>query len=132
MTSLSFGYEEWDNEKDLLLREIGNETAYGAVNSGTGFGRRAERREAERDPQTSDLLDGMFGLLAGTIEWLRWYGYSASEVQSRVAAKKCNNMLRADQASRLAAIRSIGRISDTQELVRRLPDPVKRQMGIRD
>jgi hypothetical protein len=133
MTSVSLGFENWNNESDVLLKDLGNIAAYTAINSAVKIGKRSTLREPENIPEPALILEGVFGILAGAVEWLRWYGFTAVEVEERVKAQKRQNLDREDQRVLTAAQPYIDHISDPQNLIlRALSAETKPQLGIRD
>ena len=86
MTELRIPFEPWDRDNDVPLHRPGTDYGFGMVNSGVQPGHGLTRREDDRDQKSGDAIDGVIGLLAGCTEWLREYGFTAEEVQSRVRA----------------------------------------------
>ncbi len=86
MTTVSFPYEKWNDFKDILLEHPGGTEGFAAVNAMLEL----------RLPSGNDLSRSSIGpmvqeveeLLAGCLEWLRFFGSSPEDVQSRVAAAK--------------------------------------------
>jgi len=49
-------------------------------------------RSRQRDTLIRETEDGVIGLIAGGLEWLRQRGLSASEVENKVKVYKQNNL----------------------------------------
>lgn len=126
MASVSFGYEPWDDQKDLLLKDPGNSTAFDVMNAGVKIGQRTTLQSAESENQSGRVLDGMLGMVAGALEWLRWYGYSIAEVESRVRVAKANSLGRNDQQLRKAQLPVIARSATASREAARLSADTKR------
>lgn len=83
-TKLEFNYETWDPKKDVLLEHAGSILGFGVVQTATEVGRAPDKRSDTRDQLVGPSLDGIYGLLASCLEWLRWYGEDKATVESRV------------------------------------------------
>ena len=81
---ISFDWEMWDIDKEILMHEPGSDLGFSAIQAGLNPGYAPNRKIANRDSSIGPMIDGVIGLLAGSMDWLRSYGLSAEEVQSRV------------------------------------------------
>ena len=119
MTQVSFDYDRWDDSKDLLLEEPGNTLGYAAINSSLELRRYGENTELDRT-DLQDVVEGVVGLVAGGIEWLRWFGFTTEEVQARVNAVKRKLTESPYQQVIKGALRPIREIADAVNIERYL------------
>ena len=88
MAEVTFKYDPWDDIKDVLPERPGNMMGYTAINSSVELRPVGENLDINSDPLTSGTIQGIIEMIAGGIEWLRFYGLSPAEVQSKVEAFK--------------------------------------------
>lgn len=131
MATIQFDYNDWNDKDDILLERPGSELGFGVVNAGLPIDKAPTVRQGERNPSIGPAIDGVIGLLAGSLEWLRWYGLNASDVQARVKAYKRRHTDSAVQKKLLDEYRAITEISDRQNVKHRLSDEAKQTVGIR-
>jgi len=94
---IQFDYKIWDNKKDYLLDRPGNNIAYAVLLNSVDVGDMLTIKKRKEDTLIKEAEEGVVELLAAAIEFLRWRGYSAEEVQSKVKAFKQANHDRRDQ-----------------------------------
>ena len=90
--AITFSYELWDNKTDMLLERAGNQLGYTAILTSLNVGDMQTVRSRQRDTLIRETEDGVIGLIAGGLEWLRQRGLSASEVENKVKVYKQNNL----------------------------------------
>lgn len=96
---LVFDFTAWDDSRDVLLQNASNQRAFVAVQSAIELGKTQTKRERQRDPALKGTIEGITGLLASCIEWLRWYGETPEEIQAAVRGHIQRN--RTTQANKL-------------------------------
>lgn len=111
-TKLEFDWEAWDASKDVQLDRPGNIQGLTAIQLGTDIGDAPDKDRRERDQDLKAAIDGVIGLLAGSLQWLRYYGFSAAEVQNKVKAYKLNNLASPEKVRELAEWRAITEYSN--------------------
>lgn len=82
--SLTFNFDPWDNKKDLLMEKVGNSFATTLVREGIEVSHVGTLQNERRNQTSEAAVDGIAHILAASIEWLRWYGITEADVQSRV------------------------------------------------
>jgi len=83
---IELDFEKWDDTKDYPLTRPGNNIGYAAILCSIDVGDMSSVRRRQRDVLINEAEKGAVALLAGSLEWLRWRGYSAADVQSKVRA----------------------------------------------
>lgn len=101
MTTISFDYEVWDKQ-DVQLYRPGSPLGFTTIHNSIDIGRATTVRQGAADSTIGPSLDGVVGVLAGSLEYLREYGLSASDVQSRVLSFMANNRSSAVQIEALS------------------------------
>ena len=86
MPDIKFKYDDWDPKKDVPLFRPGTELGYSLIRDGHRVSRAPTRGQGGKVER-----DGVIGLLAGALEWLRQYGLTAEEVQEAVLSFEKNN-----------------------------------------
>ena len=86
--TISFSFEPWDDTKDRLFYRSGSPLGFTAIQSGLEVGEAESIRKRRKDALIWNTEQGVIGLVAGGLEWLRKRGYSAETVQSRVKVYK--------------------------------------------
>ena len=120
MAQISFDYNEW-TRNDVLLERPGTPIGYAVLNASLPVGKAPTKKQGLADSLIGPSLDGVVSLLAGSLEWLREYGLTATEVESKVKAFKAKNLGSQSQvALKFARQRNIEDIADAQNLERRL------------
>ena len=120
MTSISFDYEVWTNN-DVLLERPGSPVGYAVVYGAIPVGKAPTKKQGVADSLIGPSLEGVIGMLAGSLEWLREYGMTTTELESKVRAFKRKNLESQNQVSlKFARQRKIEDIADAQNLERRL------------
>ena len=85
MTSLNVEFNPWDKRKDILLFRPGNSLGYGAIQ--TGFHPGGAPDNTHRDAvDITETVNGVIGVVAGGIEWLRKYGITPEVLEQRIHA----------------------------------------------
>jgi len=97
MGTLTFDYKPWDSTKDCLPSEPGSDVGYAVVRSSVDVGDMPYIRQHVPDELIRKAEEGAVGMLAGSLEWLRSRGYSASQVESKVRAYLRDNHDRREQ-----------------------------------
>lgn len=118
MEKLQFDYEDW-TVKDKTLDRPGNVLGYTAIITSLDVGDTPTVRGRQQDALLRETEAGVIGLLAGAIEWLRWRGYSAATVQSKVNAYKRGN--RETPSQRI--------LKEAQEEIEGISNPRRRKLG---
>lgn len=119
MTMISFDYESW-SKRDVQLFRPGSPLGFTTVHNSVDIGRAPTERQGAADSTIGPSLDGVVGILAGALEYLREYGLSASDVQSRVDSFMANNRSSAVQNSfKAARLKNIFEVSDPRNLAGR-------------
>jgi hypothetical protein len=111
MTRITLDYEDWDGRTDVVLHRPGTLLGYSIINNAIEVGHLTSKKAERRDATIAPSVDGVIELLAGALEWLRWYGMPAAEVQNRVRAFINANVSRQD-ATTLRATNAARGISD--------------------
>jgi len=91
MGKIEFDYDGWNVIRDIKPERPGNTLGYAAILTGMEIGDTQTVRGRQREVLLRETEAGVIGLLFGAIEWLRWRGYSAEAVQSKVLACKRRN-----------------------------------------
>lgn len=99
MGTITFDFDVWDDEKDILLHRPGNDQGYAAIQASLEVGDMVNIRARQRNDLIRTTEAGVVGLVAGGLEWLRQRGYSAEAIQSKVRAFKQANLDRLDQST---------------------------------
>jgi len=99
MADIKFPYDEWDDSKDKLLERPGSMLGYTAILCSLEVGDTQTIRARQRDQLIRETENGVIGLIAGGLEWLRKRGYSVAEVENKVRVYKANNQGRTSQVS---------------------------------
>lgn len=86
MTAVRFDYEEWDDDRDVLLHRPGSTLGFGVVNASAEYGKYKTGTMGSNNRGATAIIDSIIGNIAGSLEWLRWYGLSPTDVQSKVRA----------------------------------------------
>ena len=94
---VTFDYDDWNDNTDLLLAEPGSLMGFAAINTALDVGDMPTVRQRQRATLIRETEDGVIGLIAGGLEWLRSRGLSAAEVENKVRVYKANNLAHADQ-----------------------------------
>lgn len=123
MAKVEFDYDPWNIDKDVLLERPGSEAGYAVIQAGLMLTRFFTPHARDADSTVKPGLDGVIGLLAGALEWCRWYGLSAQEVQSKVRAYILQNKESNAQQGRIAVGRAIERFADGHKETGRTVDP---------
>lgn len=119
MGTITFDYDTWDKRKDLLLHRPGNSLGYTAILTSLQVGDMLTVRKRKEDTLIRECEEGVIGLIAGGLEWLRQRGYSAEEVQNKVKAYKQGNLDRQDQTA----------LQDVQEEIQEISNPNARRLA---
>ena len=69
-----------------------------------------------RSEQVQPVVEDVIELLAGSLQWLRWYGIDAEDLQRRVRFALIRGVASTRQKNRLANIRAITDIADTDKI----------------
>ena len=120
---LNFDYEPWNPKNDVLAEGVGTELGYGVIHVPIDVGKAPTKDAGNRDRSIGPSIDGVIELLAGAVEWCRWYGLSKAEVESRVRSYLKGRNGPTERAL-LAEYRAINEISDPRN-VKHLLDPEK-------
>lgn len=97
MADINISFDSWDDTKDILLYRPGSKLGFAAIYNALEVGDMATIKKRREDSLIRESEDGVIGLVAGGIEWLRSRGYSAEDVQSKLRAYKQGNLDRQDQ-----------------------------------
>ena len=124
MNTVKFDFDAWDDSKDLLLDRPGNALAFSIVNAGLDVGDTPEKGLRATDSTIGPTLDGVIGMLAGSLEWLRKFGMTPEELESKVRAFKKSKNGAVAQEFLLEEYRAITDISDPRN-IQRFFDPNK-------
>jgi len=115
---LQLDYDSWDTTKDIRLERPGNALGYEAIRGSIDVGDMPSKRRRDSDKLIGPTIDGVIGLLAGGVEWLRHYGFSAAEVQGKVRAYKAGNLSTAQMQALRIKPESVEDISDPKGRLR--------------
>ena len=99
MANIIFDFDPWDDKKDILLHRPGNTLGFTAILTSLEVGDMLTVKKRKEDALIRETEEGVVGLIAGGLEWLRKRGYSAEEVQNKVKAYKQGNLDRRDQTA---------------------------------
>ena len=91
MSTVNLKYDTWNDHTDKLLERPGSMLGYVAIKNGLDVGDTPTIRGRKRDDLIHGTEDGVIGLIAGGLEWLRKRGLTASEVENLVQAYISNN-----------------------------------------
>jgi len=97
MASIEFDYNSWDKSKDKLLERPGSMMGYTAILCSLEVGDMQTVRGRQRDQLIRETENGVIGLIAGGLEWLRKRGYDSASVQNKVRVYINNNQEKATQ-----------------------------------
>ena len=112
MTSINFDFEEWNPEQDILPDRPGGAVGFTVIQSAMDVGHRQSFREEEGDPLIGRAMQQAIELLAGSIEWLRFHGLTAAQVESKVTAYLVN-----DRATKSQTVRAQLAVRQAEELI---------------
>ena len=85
--SITLDYEVWNDNVDILIGRVPNSSlALTYINGPLTPGYLGNKKLERKDSEIGPAVDSVIALLASTVEWLRWYGLSADEVQQRARA----------------------------------------------
>ena len=119
MTTISFDYEPWTRE-DVQLYRPGSPLGFTTIHNSIDIGEATTVRQGAADSTIGPSLDGVVGVLAGALEYLREYGLSVSDVQSRVMSFMVNNRSSAVQIEALSLRdKGVFEVSDPMNLAGR-------------
>jgi hypothetical protein len=124
MAKLELDYDTWQSDRDILPSRPGNSLGIGAVRDGFEVGKLGTVRASNRDALIGQTLQGVIELLAGAVEYLRWYGMDATEVRSRVKAYLATNKDSTSQRVLISVRKQETEIADGANIRHRL-DPAK-------
>ena len=124
MANLEFDYDTWQQDRDIRPSRPGNSLGIAAIRDSMDVGKLSTVRASNRDALIGTTLQGVIELLAGAVEYLRWYGMDATEVRSRVRAYLANNSASVDQRVLASVRRQEVEIADGANIRHRL-DPAK-------
>ncbi len=124
MIKVSFDYEPWAPFEDQVLFRPGTPAGRAAIATGMEVRQAGENREIDRDSVLAPTVDGVVEIIAGGIEWLRWFGLTAEDVQARVLNAKTKNLALPEQVARKATLREVNEFSDVDNVTNRM-DPNK-------
>ncbi len=80
---VKFKYEEWNSLKDILVPRPKTSVGQAMIASGVRVTRYLTRKqEGGRTPGLA--RDQVVEILAGAIEWARWYGFTPKELENAV------------------------------------------------
>ena len=116
MTIINFDYNDWNNRRDQLLEYPGSSLGFSAINQGIKIGETLPAHNAVRSEQVQPVVEDVIELLAGSLQWLRWYGIDAEDLQRRVRFALIRGVASTRQKNRLANIRAITDIADTDKI----------------
>ncbi len=118
MKEIKFKYDPWDDAKDQLLVRAGSELSFGILQSATEIGHPPTVKVGQKR-LSGQTVDGVIGLLAASLQYLRWYGLTLEDVQARVQRITVNNK---DTKSRklLLQVQKYRRIDDSRNVLRLL------------
>ena len=113
VTELKFPFEAWDPRIDVALERPGSVAGLTAVHADVNI---TDLREGstiptvdlrDRNPGQSGVIDGVIGLLAGSLEWLRYNGFSVEDIQSKVRSYNIRHRETPETKARLAEYRAL-------------------------
>ena len=81
---LELDFPDWDATKHVLLYRLSNSAAFAILNNAVEVSHAGDNRERDRDKMGREVIEGMYGLLAASVEYLRWFGESSEEIKHGV------------------------------------------------
>ena len=119
--SITFDYDAWDPKREALLaRPLSSPLGVTVIQEGITFGRVSTAQAKDNDAFIQDSVDGVIELLAGSLEWLRWFGLTDEQVLSKVRAYLRNAK---DSPEHMRTVR------DTKVGMFEVSDPENRRTG---
>ena len=114
--SITFDYEEWNGTKDILLNRPGSKMGYAAIQTSLLVGDTPTIRGRRRDKLIKETEEGVIGLIAGGLEWMRQRGYSAEQVENMVRVCKIKNLEQSSHAAIKNVQANVQQVSNPRSL----------------
>lgn len=81
---LEIDFPVWDDTKHVLLYRLSNSAAYAILNNAVEVSHAGNNKERDRDKMGREVIEGIYSLLASSVEYLRWFGESSEDIKHGV------------------------------------------------